>query len=211
MLCQNIATEVLVLALTPGNGHEMTQNARKSRFEAILRPHFDVLYAAARRLTSSTVDAEDLVQDVALKAFEKLDELERIEFPRAWLLKVMYHKSIDQFRSSSRSPVDRAATGVDSEEPDDFERSELLPDEILDREIRITRILMALRRLDRESAALVALRDIEGFTIGELEEMTGSPSGTVKAKLHRARARLGRILSADKTLQPELKAVGGAK
>ena len=189
----------------------MTDRERKARFEAILKPHFDVLYAAARRMTYSTVDAEDLVQDVALKAFEKLDELERIEYPRAWLLKVMYNKSIDQHRSSARSPVDRAPTGADSDEPDDFERSDILPEDMVDREIRVTRILMALKRLDRESAALVALRDIEGLTIAELEEMTGSPSGTVKSKLHRARARLGRILSSDASLKPELKAIGGAK
>lgn len=186
----------------------MTHDLRKDRFEALLRPHFDALYAAARRMTLSPVDAEDLVQDVALKAFEKLDELERIEFPRAWLLKVMYNKFIDEHRSSQRSPVDQAATGVDSEEPDDHSRSDWLPEEMLDREIRITRILMAMKRLDSESAALVALRDIEGLTIAELEQLTGSPSGTIKAKLHRSRARLGRILSSDETLKPELTAVG---
>lgn len=199
------------LRFPSGNSHEMTDDARKARFEAILRPHFEVLYAAARRMMYSTADAEDLVQEVALKAFEKLDELETIEYPRAWLLRVMYNKSIDQHRSSTRLPVDQAATGVDSEEPDDYERSDLLPEEMVDREIRVTRILMALQRLDRESATLVTLRDIEGMTIAELEEMTGSPSGTVKSKLHRARTRLGRILSNDKTLQPELKAIGGAK
>ena len=161
-------------------------------------------------MTFSPVDAEDLVQEVALKAFEKLDELEAIEYPRAWLLKVMYNKFIDDNRKSKRSPVDQAATGIDSDEQDDFEQSEWLPDEMLDREIRITRILMAMQRLDRESAALVALRDIEGLTIAELEEMTGSPSGTIKSKLHRGRARLGRILSNDDTLKPELTAIVGA-
>ncbi len=189
----------------------MTHDTRNARFEALLRPHFDVLYAAARRMTLSPVDAEDLVQEVALKAFEKLDELERIEFQRAWLLKVMYNKFIDEQRSSKRSPVDQAATGVESEEPEDYERSDWLPEEMLDREIRITRILMAMKRLDSESAALVALRDIEGLTIAELEEMTGSPSGTIKAKLHRSRSRLGRLLANDETLKPELKAVGGAE
>jgi RNA polymerase sigma-70 factor (ECF subfamily) len=189
----------------------MTAEARKARFEAIFRPHFDTLYAAARRLTLSPVDAEDLLQDVALKAFEKLDALERMEFQRAWLLKVMYNRFIDEHRSSKRSPVDQAATGVDSDEPDDYQRSDWLPEEMLDREIRITRILMAMKRLDSESAALVALRDIEGLTIAELEEMTGSPAGTIKSKLHRSRARLGRLLSSDTILKPELKAVGGAE
>lgn len=189
----------------------MTHDSRQIRFETLLRPHFDALYAAACRITLSPADAEDLVQDVVLKAFEKLDELETIEFPRAWLMKVMYNKFIDQLRSSKRSPVDQAATGIDSEEPDDHERSDWLPEEMLEREIRITRILMAMKRLDKESATLVALRDIEGLSIAELEQMTGSPSGTIKSKLHRGRARLGRILSSDATLQPELKAIGGAK
>ena len=189
----------------------MTQDARKTRFEVLLRPHFDALYAAARRMTLSTDDAEDLVQDVALKAFEKLDELEQIKFPRAWLLKVMYNRFIDEHRSSKRSPVDQAATGMDSEEPGDHAHSRWLPEEMLDREVRITRILMAMKRLDNESATLVALRDIEGLTIAELEKMTGSPSGTIKAKLHRSRAKLGRLLSSDKTLKPELKAIGGSE
>jgi len=189
----------------------MTQDSPKTRFEALLRPHFEALYAAARRMTLSPDDAEDLVQDVALKAFEKLDELEQIEFPRAWLLKVMYNRFIDEHRSSLRTPVDQAATGLDSEEPGDHKRSDWLPEDMLDREIRITRILMAMKRLDRESATLVALRDIEGLTIAELEKMTGSPSGTIKSKLHRSRAKLGRILSSDETLKPELKAIGSAE
>lgn len=189
----------------------MTHDSRNARFEALLRPHFDALYAAARRMTLSSDDADDLVQDVALKAFEKLDELEQIEFPRAWLLKVMYNRFIDEHRSSKRTPVDQAATGVDSEEPDDHARSHWLPEDMFDREVRITRILMAMKRLDSESATLVALRDIEGLTIAELEKMTGSPSGTIKAKLHRSRAKLGRLLSSDETLKPELKAIGSAE
>jgi len=186
----------------------MTHDSRKNQFEALLRPHFDALYAAACRMTLSPVDAEDLVQEVALKAFERLDEFERIKYPRAWLLKVMYNKFVDEHRSSQRSPVDQAATGLDSEEPGDHQRSDWLPEDTFDREIRITRVLMAMRRLDSESASLVALRDIEGLTIAELQKVTGSPSGTIKSKLHRSRAKLGRILSRDEILKPELKAIG---
>ena len=189
----------------------MTQHSHKARFETLLRPHFDALYAAARRLTSSVADAEDLVQDVALKAFERVDELERIEHPRAWLLRVMYNRFVDEHRSAQRSPVASAATGFDSEDPDEHEHGGGLPDEAFDREIRITRILMAMQRLDGESAALIALRDIEGLTIAELERLTGAPAGTIKSKLHRGRSRLGRILASDETLKPALQAIGGAQ
>ena len=185
------------------------QIAPAKRFEAILRPHFDVLYAAARRLTFSSVDAEDLVQDVCLKSFARLDELERIEYPRAWLLKMLYHKFIDNQRIEQRSPISIADTGLDSIEPDDLMQHESQPEHLADEEIRVARILMAMNRLSDDQRSLVALRDIEGLSIKELQLLTGMPSGTIKAQLHRTRAKLGRILSSDETLKPHLKAIGG--
>jgi RNA polymerase sigma-70 factor (ECF subfamily) len=185
------------------------QIAPAKRFEAILRPHFDVLYAAARRMTLSSTDAEDLVQDVCLKAFTRLDELERIEYQRAWLLKMMYHKFIDNQRTEKRSPSSNADTGQDSFEPDELTRNDSQPEQLVDEEIRIARILMAMGRLDSEHTALVALRDIEGLSITELQELTGMPAGTIKARLSRTRSKLGKILSNDETLKPHLKAIGG--
>lgn len=160
-------------------------------------------------MTLSSVDAEDLVQDVCLKSFTRLDELERIEYPRAWLLKVMYHKFIDNQRTEQRSPVSIAETGLDSMEPDELLQHSSQPEKLVDEEIRITRILMAMKRLNADQCALVALRDIEGLSIKELQELTGLRSGTIKAQLHRTRAKLGRILSSDETLKPHLQAIGG--
>jgi RNA polymerase sigma-70 factor (ECF subfamily) len=185
------------------------QIAPAKRFEAILKPHFDALYAAARRMTFSSVDAEDLVQDVCLKSFARLDELEQIEYPRAWLLKMLYHKFIDNKRTERRSPVSIADTGLDSIEPDDLVQQDSQPEQLVDEDIRIARILTAMNRLSGDQRALVALRDIEGLSIKELQSLTGLPSGTIKAQLHRTRAKLGRILSSDETLKPHLKAIGG--
>jgi len=185
------------------------QIAPAKRFEAILRPHFDALYAAARRMTFSSVDAEDLVQDVCLKSFARLDELERVEYPRAWLLKMLYHKFIDNQRIEQRSPISIAETGLDSIEPDDLMRQVSQPEKLVDEEIRIARILMAMNRLSGDQRSLLALRDIEGLSIKELQLLTGLPSGTIKSQLHRTRAKLGRILSSDETLKPHLKAIGG--
>jgi RNA polymerase sigma-70 factor (ECF subfamily) len=160
-------------------------------------------------MTLSSTDAEDLVQDVCLKAFTRLDELERIEYQRAWLLKMMYHKFIDNQRTEKRSPSSNADTGQDSFEPDELTRNDSQPEELVDEEIRIARILMAMGRLDSEHTALVALRDIEGLSITELQELTGMPAGTIKARLYRTRSKLGKILSNDETLKPHLKAIGG--
>lgn len=173
-----------------------------------MRPHFDALYAAARRMTMSSVDAEDLVQDVCLKAFTRIEELENLEFRRAWLLRVLYHQFIDARRRDKRSPVEIADTGVESMDPDEVAVSRWQPEEQLDQELRAERILKAMSYLNKDHCALVALHDIEGVTIDELQIMTGQPIGTIKAQLHRTRAKLGRLLANDAILRPHLRAVG---
>jgi len=108
-----------------------------------------------------------------------------------------------------RSPISIAETGLESMDPDDLIQQESQPEKLVDEEIRIIRILMAMNRLSGDQRAMVALRDIEGLSIKELQELTGLPSGTIKSQLHRTRAKLGRILSNDETLKPHLTAIGG--
>lgn len=179
------------------------------RFESMLKPHFDALYSAARRMTLSPHDAEDLVQEVCITAAKRLDELEGIQFPRAWLLKVMYNRFVDDTRRISRSPVDLAPTGEASDEPDDIAAGMARPDELVDREQEFARILRAMRCLNAEQCALVAMHDVEGVSIDELCTLTGMPEGTIKSQLHRTRKKLGRLLSNDAIARPHLKIIGG--
>ena len=179
------------------------------RFETLLQPHFEALYAAARRMTLSPYDAEDLVQEVCIKAFDRLDELEKIEYPRAWLLKVMYNLFIDSVRAAGRSPVDVAGTGDDSAEPDRLDSGAERPEDQVERNQRIEQILRAMRCLNAEQCALVAMHDIEGLSIDELSRLTGQPAGTIKSQLHRTRKKLGRLLSNEAVIRPQLRLVGG--
>ena len=181
----------------------------RERFEIVMRPHFDALYSAARRMTRSPYDAEDLLQEVCLTAYERLDELENIEYPRAWLLKVMYNRFVDDRRRGSRSPLEIAATGDESAEPDLCPTHTTGPEELVDRSQHVRRVLQAMRRLNANHCALVAMHDVEGVSIEELCRLTGQPAGTIKAQLHRTRVKLGRMLSNDAALRPKLKVIGG--
>jgi RNA polymerase sigma factor (sigma-70 family) len=156
----------------------------------------------------STHDAEDLVQEVCLKAFARLDELMRIEFPRAWLLKVLYHEFIDNQRRKRRSPIALADTGVEPDECVLGDSTGDQPDDLVDREQRVERVLRAMRILDPDQCALVLMHDVEGFSIDELCALNGVAAGTIKAQLHRTRSKLGRILSRNAAAAPHLKAVG---
>jgi RNA polymerase sigma-70 factor (ECF subfamily) len=82
------------------------------------------------------------------------------------------------------------------------------PEELVDRDQRVHRVLRAMRCLDANHCALVAMHDVEGISIGGLCRMTGLPAGTIKAQLHRTRMKLGRLLSSDAMARPQLKVIG---
>jgi len=188
--------------------------SRKSaaeRFETLMQPQFDAVYAAARRITVSASDAEDLVQEVSLKAFLKLDELERMEYPRAWLLRVLYNEFIDGERAHQRSPVSLAESSGNTDESILPADTCLQPDEQADRMMRIDIVLRAMEMLNKEHCSMLALHDIDGFSLKELHSLTGIPIGTIKSQLHRTRVKLGRLLRQKFTDKPRLKIVGGQR
>lgn len=168
----------------------------EARFEALLRPHYELLHRTAFRMTRSVHDAEDLAQEVCVRAFPRLDELERLDDPRAWLLCVMRRLFIDQTRRYERRFVESMETTPDSamvsDAPGPAEAAELARKvEGLDR---------AWVHLDRDQRVLLALHDIEGYSLAEINEITGIKEGTLKSKLHRARAKLGRLLQRQDTV-----------
>ena len=178
------------------------------RFATLMQPHFDALYGAARRLVVSDADAEDLVQEVCLKAYLRLSDLESIEHPRAWLLRILYNVFIDTVRSQQRSPVSIAAKSASVDELDLQADKALQPEEQTELLISLDRLRSAMSILDNEQCALLALHDIDGYSIAELESLTGAPEGTIKSKLHRTRIKLGRLLQRDMSGRPKLTVVG---
>ena len=184
--------------------------SRKSdsdRFEMLMRPHFDALYAAARRLVASPTDAEDLVQEVCVKAYLKMNDLEEMEYQGAWLKRVLYNLFIDAQRSLKRSPVDIAAQTESLSDAELPAAGYMQPDEQVDRMMRVDRILDAMKLLGKEKCSLLALHDIEGVSLSELQALTGVPVGTIKSQLHRTRVKLGRLLDKEKSWTPSLSLV----
>jgi len=176
-----------------------------------MRPYFADLGQAAQRLTMNESDAKDLVQEVCMKAFLKFDELEQMQHQRAWLLKVMYHRFIDITRSQQRSPVDNAETIDNQNEAFLVDGDQRQPDVQVDQQKRIERVLRAMAVLPKEDCSLLAMHDIDGFSISELHEATGIEQGTIKSRLFRTRAKLGRLLQNEAMGGPKLRVVGGEK
>ncbi len=177
----------------------MDKNPSSHLFDQLVRPHFDRLYRLAYRLTGNKPEAEDLFQELLIKAFGKLDELVDIEEPGSWLSRVMYNLFIDQHRRFARQRMhvvdegqlagDGLAGLAGSDDPAaESERME-----------RLKHLDAALQQLSEEHRIVVLLHDTEGYKLTEIQDLTGVPVGTVKSRLHRARGRLREILTADGT------------
>ena len=161
----------------------------RDELASLLAPHLSALFRAAYRLTGNRADAEDLVQDVCVRAYAHVASLQSAVQPKAWLLKVQYRTFVDGVRRRRRSPL---ATGEDF---DSTRTSDMTsPEDAAEGSLAEQRVLDAWRQLDKEQRALLALH-VEGYTLPELEAITDLSTDVLKARLYRARVRLGKLLA----------------
>ncbi|MBN1240073.1 MAG: sigma-70 family RNA polymerase sigma factor [Gammaproteobacteria bacterium] len=162
-----------------------------SRFDRLIAPHFDALYRAAYRLTGNAPDAEDLVQEVCLRACPKLPELEDLDSAKGWLLRVQYRVFVDGARRRRRSPLTPMSGEVEASEH--MISAAPGPDEEADALLSNGPLERAWAQLERNQQALLALH-AEGYSLAELHEITGLAKTVLTARLHRARTRLAKLL-----------------
>jgi RNA polymerase sigma-70 factor (ECF subfamily) len=166
--------------------------AAHPEFRELVAPHLAALFRSAYRLTGNRSDAEDVVQEVCLRAYTHLAALRALEQPKSWLMKIAYRVFVDGARRRARSPVHASAEDFDATRSS----AEPTPEDRAEAELAEARLLAALAKLDREQRALLALH-VEGYTLAELEAMTELSTDVLKARLYRARVRLGKLLAAD--------------
>lgn len=168
-------------------------------FEQLVAPHLQKLYRLAYRFTGQVADAEDLLQDVLAKLYERRDELSSIDSLGPWLSRVLYNQFIDKQRQYARKHLRLVgAPGAADGAPDDvlgnLESPEPGPATAAEQEIDITRLGQALAALSLEQRSVVMMHDAEGYKLSEIQRITGVPVGTLKSRLHRARARIRTLL-----------------
>ena len=161
----------------------------EKRFSDLIRPHLKRLYHQAYRLTNNQDDAEDLVQDLLLRLYEKKIDLKSIEKPANWLLRSLYHQFIDNYRKKSRLPIDDRESKSD-ELIESIQGTQEAPHLIHEQEISGQKLQEAIQQLNPDQQALISLHDIEGYSLPELSDILELPLGTLKSRLHRARYTL---------------------
>ena len=153
----------------------------------------DPLYRTALRLVGGRLaDAEDLLQDACLRAFERFGSLRSPDAARSWLFTILVRTHLNRERSRRRRPE---TVEADLDEGA-FERalacwqSVATPEDVLASEQLRDQLRAALSTLDGDLRMVVCLVDVEGFSHREVAEMLQIPEGTVASRLFRARREL---------------------
>lgn len=162
---------------------------RAGRFDSLLRPCLDDLYRLALRLTCNEHDAEDLVQDLAIRLYPRLDELEKVECLRPWLARVLHNLYIDAIRKRQRRPQGYVDNDSDMHLAGLQDRS-YGPEGRFELDDLQRQLAASISSLSEEHRYVVIMHDMEGYTLNELTEIFGVPLGTLKSRLHRARKLL---------------------
>jgi RNA polymerase sigma-70 factor (ECF subfamily) len=155
--------------------------------------HLDDLYRSALYLVKNENNADDLVQEVYIKAFKFPKDGQAIHNERAWLFRILMNTFINQYRKEKREP-----SLVEFDTIESFHESiekEALMTPITENEAEFHNLLdddviKALEELPDDFRMVILLSTVEGFTYKEIAQMIGSPIGTVMSRIYRGRKML---------------------
>ena len=160
------------------------QQGDVAAFEAIYRLHASAMYALCRRMIGDDREARDLVQDIFVRAWERLTTFRGQSALGTWLHRLGTNVVLERMRSTKRDAL-RLIDG------DDATLTLLERDSGLDARIDLD---AALVRLPGGARTVFVLHDIEGYSHDEIAQMTGIAPGTARAQLFRARRALMKLL-----------------
>src|SRR5690349_14966177 len=157
------------------------------RFEAVILPHLDQAYTLARYLLRDEHDAQDAVQDAALRAYRHFAGY-RGGDARAWFLAIVRNCCLTwRKRRARRETVPLTNDDPAAVEPRGADKRAI---EESDR----AAIQRAVEALPVEFREIIVLREVQGLSYAEISAVAGVPIGTVMSRLSRARERLAKSL-----------------
>ncbi len=170
---------------------------RTAAFGELVRRYQDRLYNCVYRLVDNAEDAQDIIQEAFLNAYQSLDRFKGDSQFFTWLYRIAFNASISLKRKQRVAvalKTGRAETGV-SEPLDTSESSR--PEYALEKAEQERRVQQALNRLSPEHRTVLILKDMEGQKYETMAEILQVPIGTIRSRLHRARLELRELLQRD--------------
>jgi len=161
-------------------------NAEEPAFEALYRTHARRIYSLAYRFTGNAADAEELLQDIFLQAYRRLDSFRQEAALSTWLHRLAVNRCLDHLRSRAARQDARTGSLADEARPQPRARTSS----------PITRLDLerAIAQLPDGCRTAFVLHDVEGYEHQEIAALLGIAAGTSKSQVHKARLRLRALL-----------------
>ncbi|MER5620841.1 RNA polymerase sigma factor SigM [Streptosporangium sp. NPDC002544] len=157
-------------------------------FSEIVKRHRDRMWAVALRTLGDPDEAADAVQDAFVSAYRKAGSFRGEAAVTTWLHRIVVNACLDRMRRKSVRPV------ADDELVEAAERDTPMLDQTAEREVSME-VSAALKLLPSDQRAALVLVDMMGYSIEDAAQVLEVPSGTVKSRCARGRAKLAPILS----------------
>jgi RNA polymerase sigma-70 factor (ECF subfamily) len=162
-------------------------------FGTLVRRYQDRLYHTVFRLVDNAEDAQDVVQETFLSAYQSLHSFKGDALFFTWLYRIAVNSAISLKRK--QRVLVRLGGGRSGETHEPQDRSDRsLPGHGLERAEQQQRIREALARLSPEHRAVLVMKDMEGQKYETMAETLRVPIGTIRSRLHRARLELRELL-----------------
>jgi RNA polymerase sigma-70 factor (ECF subfamily) len=164
-------------------------------FEGLVQEYKNRIHGYVCRLTNDSPDAEDITQEVFIRAYQSMHAFRHDAAVDTWLYRIATNLVIDRFRRAKRAPQLAPAAEVD-------DALQEIPSTSRDSDPQATaqlgelqkQVQRAIQSLPTKLRAVVVLHDMEGLSYEEVAQTVGCPVGTVKSRLFNARLLLRRKL-----------------
>ena len=170
---------------------EQTQKSDLVGFSKIVDAYQVRVYGFVRRMVRNDEDAQDVTQDVFVRAFQAIHKFDHRSSLRTWLFRIAYHLCVDLARRVDRSPkISALESGTEDEAPREFADRRWDPAEILmNQELQVV-VEHALETMSDKLRTVIVLHDREDLGYEEIAQVVNVPIGTVKSRLFLARAHM---------------------
>jgi RNA polymerase sigma-70 factor (ECF subfamily) len=163
-------------------------------FGDLVRRYQDRLYNTVYRLLDNADDAQDVVQDAFVNAYQSLEGFKGDSQFFTWLYRIAVNTAISHKRKQRLTlSIDAGRNGEGRLEPLDTSDASH-PGHALERAEEERRVRQALNRLSAEHRTVLIMKDMEGQKYEVMAEVLGVPIGTIRSRLHRARTELRELL-----------------
>jgi RNA polymerase sigma-70 factor (ECF subfamily) len=168
-------------------------------FRELLDLHRDRVFNITFRMLGNKHEAEDVAQEVFITVFKTIDSFREESKFSTWLYRVTVNQCKNRIKYLARRH-DKSRDELDDSTDTDGVNGAVAapppraPDKALQSQQMELLLQEAIEKLDEDQRIVVVLRDVEDLSIEEICEITNLPDGTVKSRLHRARAELRKKL-----------------